>query len=575
MDVDQALKAANPLGRTQFLIFTASVLMNVETGMVVLSHVFLAEVPPHYCSRNSTYLLNDSAPTDGSNYAECKEYVNPISSSETQTCTSGWVYDVEITGQSIVSEWDLVCDKDFLPGLSQSLLLTGFGLGSVIGGPLADTYGRRPTIIGAVVLFNVVGLAVSLAPSFAVFTTLRLLMGGIFKAVRIPLMNLMFEFLIPKYRPVMGLIPSLTGILGYVIMTGFGYFVRDWRYFHLLIMSPCVLLMPFSWFIPESVRWIISQGDNGKAELGMQKVAKCNKAVNFPNPALSTKRLMDTRHSDGLRRKPEDGEDDLVMADKPKCQTGLQAVLQLFKQPVLTVTLVLCFDWIAGSLIFFGFSLSTGRFAGDPYLNFLLIAVVDAPSRVISIFLVKKLGTVKPLVFGFMGAGITLVVITVLPYFTVKYDVDLFSIEDEQRLGAILTSMAVLGKFSFGIAIPALHLLLGELFPTTMRNSGTAVVHLIGNIGSVSSPILLYLDKFFNGLAFIIMAVFAFIAGLIILILPDTRNVVQPESPADLQILFEQKRRFSFGRRKNTFGQNLTTDDKEVELKAFEKASHI
>lgn len=180
MDVDQALKATNPLGRTQFFIFTASVLMNVETGMIILSHVFLAEVPPHYCFRNSTF-LNVSAPTDGSSYAECKEYVNPISPSETQTCKNGWVYDVEITGQSIVSEWDLVCDKDFLPGLSQSLLLTGFALGSVIGGPLADTYGRRPTIIGAVVLFNVVGLAVSLAPSFAVFTTLRLLMGGIFK----------------------------------------------------------------------------------------------------------------------------------------------------------------------------------------------------------------------------------------------------------------------------------------------------------------------------------------------------------------------------------------------------------
>ncbi|KAJ8032333.1 Organic cation transporter-like protein [Holothuria leucospilota] len=495
--------------------------------MIILSHVFLAEVPPHYCFRNSTF-FNVSAPTDGSNYAECKEYVNPISSSETQTCKNGWVYDVEITGQSIVSEWDLVCDKDFLPGLSQSLLLTGFALGSVIGGPLADTYGRRPTIIGAVVLFNVVGLAVSLAPSFAVFTTLRLLMGGIFKAVRIPLTNLMFEFLIPKYRPVMGLIPSLTTILG---------------------------------FIPESVRWIISQGDNEKAELAIQKVAKFNKAVNFPNPALSTKRLMDTKHSDDL--KPEDGEDDVVMADKPKCQTGLQAVLQLFKRPVLTVTLVLGFDWIAGTMIFFGFSLSTGRFAGDPYLNFLIIAVVDAPARMISIFLVKKLGNVQPLVFGFMGAGITLVVITVLPYFA----------GDGQRLGAILTSVAVLGKFSLGIAVPVIHLSIGELFPTTMRNSGTAVVHLIGNVGSLSSPILLYLDKFFNGLAFIIMAVFAFIAGSIILILPDTRNAVQPESPADLQILFEQKRRFHFGKRKNTFDQNLTTDDIQVELKGFEKAS--
>lgn len=69
------------------------------------------------------------------------------------------------------------------------------------------------------------------------------------------------------------------------------------------------------------------------------------------------------------------------------------------------------------------------------------------------------------------------------------------------------------------------------------------------------------------------MAVFAFIAGSIILILPDTINAVQPESPADLQILFEQKRRFNFGRRKNTFGKDLRPDDKQVELKGYEKSS--
>lgn len=71
------------------------------------------------------------------------------------------------------------------------------------------------------------------------------------------------------------------------------------------------------------------------------------------------------------------------------------------------------------------------------------------------------------------------------------------------------------------------------------------------------------------------MAVFAFVAGSITLILPDTRNVAQPESPTDLQILFDQKRRFRFGRRHSTFGQNRTIDDEQVELKGIKRASHI
>lgn len=557
MDLDQALQASDPLGRTQFLIFAASVLMNMETGMTILSHVFLAEVPPHHCAYNSTYSLNESIPTDGSHYAQCEEYINPPFTNETQACSNGWTYDTKATGKSIVSDWDLVCDKDFLPGVSQSLLMAGFGLGSVIGGPLADVYGRRPTVIGSLILFNAIGLSVSLAPNFALFVILRHLMGGIFKSIRIPLINLMYEFLTPKHRPIMGLIPSLTTMLGYVLMTGFGYFVRDWRYFHLLIMSPCVILMAFSWFIPESVRWIISQGDMEKAEMTMQKVAKFNKATNFPNPVFSSNYSIDAGNASSQSSQAKEGESDsTINDDKPKRQTGVQAAVALFKQPVLTVTVVLSFEWVAGTMIFFGFTLTTGSLAGNPFVNFILICVVDLPARILAILLVKKIGNIKPLFFGFFGAGVTMVMIAILPYL----------VEDGESIGKVLTALAVLGKLCLGIAVTAIHLMVGELFPTTMRNSGTAVVHLIGNIGSLSTPLLLYLDKFFQGLSFIIMAVFAFTAMTISLILPDSRNTVQPETPADVQAMFDQKRRFRFGRANLRLAQYKGTDDGKLEL---------
>lgn len=73
-------------------------------------------------------------------------------------------------------------------------------------------------------------------------------------------------------------------------------------------------------------------------------------------------------------------------------------------------------------------------------------------------------------------------------------------------------------------------------------------------------------DKFFQGLSFIIMAVFAFTAMTISLILPDSRNTVQPQTPADVQAMFDQKRRFRFRRANLRPAQYKAADDGEVEL---------
>lgn len=548
------------------MIFTASVLTNIQTGMIILSHVFVAEVPPHYCSFNSTHMIEEIILGNGSLFAGCDDHINPSTTNKTHTCTNGWVYDTEVTGQSIVSDWDLICDKDYLPGLSQSFLLAGIGFGSVFGGPLADIYGRRPTFIIALILFNASGLLVSFAPNLAVFITLRFLMGAVFKSVRIPLVNLMYEFLLPKHRAVIGLFPVMTIVLGYIIMTGFAYYLRGWRYFHLLIMSPCVILMPFAWCIPESVRWILSQGDIEKAEKAMQKVAKFNKAVDFPNPAFSTTYPSREGNQNVPSSKPKENTSDSTLQEsKTKHQTTLRAVSQLFKQPVLTVTFVLSFGWISLTMIYFGFALSSGSFSGDPYLNFLIISVADIPVILPAILLIKKVGNLKPLFFGFLGAGVTMVAIAVLPYL----------VEGGASLGKVLTALAVLGKFCLGMAAPGLLLFQAELFPTTIRNSGTAVVQLIGSVGSLSSPLLLYLNKLFHGLAFLIMAIFAFIAMVIALFLPDTRNTIQPETPADVQTMFDQKWRLRLGRRKQTRDQNIAFEDNIVQLERFDKVNHL
>jgi len=62
-------------------------------------------------------------------------------------------------------------------GLTMSLFLTGYAFTPLVGGPLADRFGRRPVLLVALACFAVSALSCSLSPSFTLLLAFRLLQG--------------------------------------------------------------------------------------------------------------------------------------------------------------------------------------------------------------------------------------------------------------------------------------------------------------------------------------------------------------------------------------------------------------
>ncbi|MFV3075522.1 MFS transporter [Niveispirillum fermenti] len=75
-----------------------------------------------------------------------------------------------------VLEQDWALDPARL-GLLFGAGLLGAALGGFIGGPLADRFGRRRTLLGCVALFSVLTLVCAVAPDFTTLLVLRLLAG--------------------------------------------------------------------------------------------------------------------------------------------------------------------------------------------------------------------------------------------------------------------------------------------------------------------------------------------------------------------------------------------------------------
>lgn len=49
-----------------------------------------------------------------------------------------WDYDRSEVGNTIISEWNLVCDRESLTNLAEVVFLVGVGVGGVLGGWISD-----------------------------------------------------------------------------------------------------------------------------------------------------------------------------------------------------------------------------------------------------------------------------------------------------------------------------------------------------------------------------------------------------------------------------------------------------
>lgn len=72
-------------------------------------------------------------------------------------CTA-WEYDMDDKlGNTWTSEWNLVCDNEYLKNVAEMFFLVGVATGGIISGYLSDKFGRRTMLFLSVVLQTIFG----------------------------------------------------------------------------------------------------------------------------------------------------------------------------------------------------------------------------------------------------------------------------------------------------------------------------------------------------------------------------------------------------------------------------------
>ncbi|MFC1749130.1 multidrug effflux MFS transporter [Pseudomonadota bacterium] len=143
--------------------------------------------------------------------------------------------------------------------LSQSiaLYLGAFAISALVGGPLADSFGRRPLIIGSLLIYVVASLGCAIAPTYTLFMCARLVQGvgaGICLVVGRTITRDVYDF--KNAQRVMShimltstLAPAIAPIIGGELHEVFG-----WRgVFYFLCLFGLGLLALFYSKVPESL----------------------------------------------------------------------------------------------------------------------------------------------------------------------------------------------------------------------------------------------------------------------------------------------------------------------------------
>ncbi|XP_025973960.2 organic cation/carnitine transporter 2-like [Dromaius novaehollandiae] len=506
-------------GRFQRLVFFLLSASIVPNGFNGLSIVFLAGTPEHRCAlprgaNLSGEWRNASIPLElrGGRAApsRCRRYrlaalanfsalgLRPgsdveLAALEQERCLDGWEYSRDLYRSTIVSEWNLVCDDDWKGPFSTSLFFVGVLFGSFISGQLSDKFGRKNVLFVTMGMQTGFSFVQVFCTSWEMFSVLFMLVGMGQISNYVAAFVLGTEILGKSVR----ILFCTLGVcifyaFGYMLLPLFAYFLRDWRTLLLALTLPGLLCIPLWWVIPESPRWLISQGRFQEAEAIIRKAAKMN-GITAPDVILDPIELQDSN------------------SQKQQAYT----ILDLVKtQNIRTVTIMSVILWMIISVGYFGLSLDTPNLHGDIYVNCFLSAVIEVPAYIISWLLLRNFPRRYSMAAALFLGGCVLLFIQLVP----------------AHIRVLSVLLVMVGKFGITSAFSMVYVYTAELYPTVVRNMGVGASSMASRLGSILSPYFVYLGAYDRFLPYILMGSLTVLSGILTLFLPESYGMPLPDT---------------------------------------------
>ncbi|KAK7483890.1 hypothetical protein BaRGS_00024907 [Batillaria attramentaria] len=491
--------------------------------------------PSWWCVDPSTYGTANMT-LDDSTYQNCSASFYDVSTngysvssnhtldSTTSTASAACVRYYDPSFVTIVSEWDLVCERKYIKAAINSIQMAGVLVGALLAGQTSDSFGRRLTCYVTMVIHAVVCLAAGLSTSWQMYAVFRFFVGAAIGSYLVLHYVYVIEFVRHTWRPYLASIPSWA--LGAGLMCLTAWQVPNWQYLHYICAGLTVPFV-FGWFIsPESLRWLAANGRIEEADKVVERIAKMNGRIKSSSIPEQLALLSEEEKLHG----------------EEAHKYSYHVLFSNWRNAMKTVILSFC--WMSLSMSFYGIIFGVSALSGNVFLNMFLLSVVEVPLTFVTAFITVWLGR-RWTASGFFllasltGFGILIADRTGKPL-SLNLSVGSFGSASNSPItfvcgivvptsgetkDSIISAVAICSKLFIAAAWTCMQTFSAELYPTVIRALGLGAVNVAARVGGILAPFVLEMDTSDDAVkCYVIVGSIMAISGLSVLLLKETKG---------------------------------------------------
>uniref|UniRef100_A0A8C8T0J7 Solute carrier family 22 (organic anion transporter), member 8 n=1 Tax=Peromyscus maniculatus bairdii TaxID=230844 RepID=A0A8C8T0J7_PERMB len=513
MTFSEILDRVGSMGPFQYLHVTLLALPVLGIANHNLLQIFTATTPAHHCRPPPNASIGPWVlPLDPNGKPEkCLRFMHLPNASlpndtqaATEPCLDGWIYNG--TRDTIVTEWDLVCSSNKLKEMAQSIFMAGILIGGPVFGELSDRFGRKPILTWSYLMLAASGSGAAFSPSLPVYMIFRFLCGCSISGISLSTVILNVEWVPTSMRAISSTLIGYCYTIGQFVLSGLAYVIPQWRWLQLTVSVPFFIFSLLSWWVPESIRWLVLSGKFSKALKTLKRVATFN-GKKEEGEKLTTEELKFNLQKDITSAKVKYGLSDLLRV----------SILR-------RVTFCLSLAWFSTGFAYYSLAMGVEEFGVNIYILQVIFGGVDIPAKFITILSISYLG--RRITQGFLlllagGAILALIFVS-------------------SEMPLVRTTLAVFGKGCLSGSFSCLFLYTSELYPTVLRQTGMGVSNVWARVGSMIAPLVKITGEVQPFIPNVIFGTMALLGGSAAFFLLETLNRPLPETIEDIQDWHQQ-----------------------------------